>query len=67
MISFKQFIIERFKSEHEDKIRQITSGARRESLKRKPERTSKWGDCTNVSVDDNQVDIRKERLKFVRT
>ena len=48
MKTFREFITERFKSEHEPLIRKVVSDARREYFF-KPNRFSRYGDCDMVA------------------
>lgn len=70
MLKLRQYVIERFKSEHEDKIRQIASQARTKYFakgnKNKPKSATEWGDCGNVS---NCVakHLRKNGYKSAKT
>jgi len=55
MISFKQFLTERFKSKHESKIRAIVSKARWENQKpthygTQPPRFCEYGDCDTMAL-----------------
>ena len=54
MLTFKQFLTERFKSKHEDKIRQLASKAREEYMAQNTHTSravaqTEYGDCENVS------------------
>src|SRR3990170_2080310 len=67
MKSFKIFIIERYKSEHEPEIRQIASAARQSFLSRlnkDPDRFAEYGDCTDIS--DHVVSMLKKKWPLTK-